>query len=300
MAQYMSRVDDGLSRLVSKNLKGTERTLTSSGKRWRPKIIITIAYYSGKRIDEDVINSAIAVELIHLASLVHDDIIDGAKLRHGEPTINAKEGTDYAILAGDDMIAKGCLTASHVNNQAGILLAETVSYLCDGQAIELNSRYDVSRTKESLLQSIKGKTASLFVATCKLGGLVAELNEKETKALSEFAENFGIAYQLVDDVNDFAEIGKVPSKSVGNDIAEGNYTLPIILSLKGPNGPMLKKLLKSRTAVTPEIRQILTKDKSLVRTIDKAEEYKQNALRSLEKLNNRELATILKKFVHQF
>lgn len=300
LPDYLNLVDNGLKKLVPENIGGLERILTASGKRYRPSLVIAIAFYCGNKIDGDVIDAATAVELIHLASLVHDDIMDGGTVRHGVPTISSKEGVDMAIIAGDYLLAKGCALAAGISAEAAQVLAETITDLCEGQAIELNDRFNLNRTAESLISCAKGKTSSLFTASCVLGGLVAGLKAKQIKILSDFAENLGIAYQLKDDVRDFVESPEVSNKSVGNDISEGNYTLPVIMSLQGPNKAALKKLLKDSNNSMSQVREILNGDGSISRTIQVAEKHKQKALLTLKNLDDKQLTKALNSFANSF
>lgn len=300
LPELLSGVDHRIKDLAPKNIDGLDRLLQTSGKRLRPRLVIAVAYHSGKKIDKKVIDAAAAIELVHLASLIHDDIMDKAHLRWGVPTIHKKEGVDSAILAGDYLLAKGCALASGVSAEAGKLLAETIADLCEGQAQELASRFDTERSIESLLYAVKGKTSSMFIAACVLGGLVAELNSRDIKALSAFAENFGIYFQYMDDVSDFAVSAEKTGKSMGNDMHEGNYTLPVILSLHGPHKRELKQILKSKEPAAARVVEILKKDKSLERALEAAEEYKQKAILELERLRSAELAEALKSFACQY
>ena len=300
LPKLLDLVDKKLKGLVPEDIGGLKRMLYANGKRLRPGLVIAIAHHSNKKIDDKVINAAAAVELVHLASLVHDDIIDGGTLRWGKATINSKEGLDSAILAGDYLFAKGCALASKVSAKAGEAMSETITELCVGQAIELNDQSNTNRREESLLSAIKGKTSSMFIASCKLGGLASELDDSQIKLLCEFAENFGITYQYLDDIKDFMETPGTTGKSVGNDIREGNYTLPVILSLQGPNKDSLKKLLISSEASDEQVLDILKKDNSILRTKEQAEKYKQKALQALNKLDNTDLAQELKSFANYF
>ena len=297
---YLDSVDEKIRQQASAHIGGVRRLLEASGKRWRPSLVIAVVCHSGKKIDEDAINAAAAVELIHLSSLVHDDIMDGGTFRHGIPTINAEEGEDSAILAGDYLLAKGCSLAASVSGEAGRVLSETVADLCDGQAKELSDQFNVKRTTESLLGAIRGKTSSMFIVSLTLGGLVSGLNARQLKALSDFGLNYGIAYQYADDVKDFAESFESTGKSVGNDVLEGNYTFPVILSLKGPNGLALKKLLGSKEVSAQKVYEILKQDGSLELALKEAEGYKQKAIASLASLDNAELAKALEQSANYF
>lgn len=295
--ELIARVDGIIKDSASKHIGGLERILSVNGKRYRPSIILAIVFHKNKTIDDSVLKAAAAIELIHLATLVHDDIMDEGLIRHGLPTINSSEGPDQALLAGDYLIARGLLLASQVRADVAETLAETVAWLCDGQAIEINDNFNLGRTEASLLQAIRGKTSSLFIVAAKIGGMLAGLSAKQISSLSSFADNFGIAYQYIDDVNDFEATGK-SSKSLGNDVREGNYTLPIILSLKGSNSEMLKNILGDNP-VSEDVVKILQADNSIAKTKEKAKDYMQTALSELENLQNPDIARSLANFVNK-
>jgi geranylgeranyl pyrophosphate synthase len=297
LPQYLALVDKKLKEQAPKYINGVERMLDASGKRLRPSLVIAIAHYSGRQINNQVISAAASIELVHIASLIHDDIMDKGMLRWGEPTINAKEGLDSALLAGDYLLARGCVLATNISDKAGMLMSETIADLCEGQAKELADQFNLERTTSSLLTAINGKTSSMFIAACVLGGIVSDLDKPQLRILTDFAKNFGVAFQFMDDVKDFTSSTQTSGKSVGNDIREGNYTLPVILSLHGLNGLQLKKLLKDSRSSSSEISQILKTDKSIELTLKQAEAYKQKALLNLKELENQELADALSSFV---
>ncbi|MDB5183039.1 MAG: putative polyprenyl diphosphate synthase [Candidatus Saccharibacteria bacterium] len=289
LAAYLEQVDQKLKSVGTKDIPGLDRMLVARGKRLRPSLVIAIAEYCGVKIDEKVITAAAAVELVHLASLVHDDIIDNGTLRWGVPTINTMEGATAALLAGDYLLAKGCALAASCGAQAGVVMAETIASLCEGQAKEIADQFNIARTVESLNAAIKGKTCSMFVAACTLGGLAAMLDSEDTNTLSEFAEYFGLAFQYMDDISDFTNSRETTGKSATSDIQTGNYTLPVILSLQRPNKAKLNKLLKTPNTPTQDILNILIQDRSINKAQREAQFYLNNAVKSLSKLKNNDL-----------
>lgn len=299
LPRYLDKVDERTKQLTPEAIGGVARLLQAHGKRLRPSLVIAVAYHSGRQIDAQVIDVAAAVELVHISSLVHDDIMDDGLLRWGVPTIHTKEGTDTAILAGDYLLAKACALAAGVSGQAATVVAEAIAELCEGQARELSDQYNSDRTVDSLLLAIKGKTAALFAASCVLGAGLADLSQADIESLDGYAESFGIAFQYMDDVADFTQSSLAAGKSVGNDIREGNYTLPVILSLQSTDGQRLKGLLKQDDASTA-ILEILQRDGTIDRTRQEAEAYKQRARLSLDKLTNGALAEALKASLDYF
>jgi heptaprenyl diphosphate synthase len=297
LPRNLQLVDKKLKSIVPKYLDGIERLLQASGKKLRPSLVFTIVNYTNKEVDEAVINAAASIELIHIASLVHDDIIDNGTLRWGLPTINAQEGNDAALIAGDYLFAKGCALAASISAESGFIAAETITELCLGQAIELKDQFNINRDIEALDMAIKGKTSALFIAACRLGGMVSGLDSMQIKVLVEFAEYFGIAFQYMDDVKNFTESALTTGKSASSDVAAGNYTLPVILSLCGPHKTALKKLLQSSNVSAEEVMKVLSKDDSINKTFKEAQRYKKKALLSLTKLKNQELKSGLEEFI---
>lgn len=257
--------------------------LKTSGKRLRPSLTLALANNKDKVADGVVINAAAAVEFLHLASLVHDDILDNADVRWHRPTINTKD-SGQALLLGDFLVAKAMELASKANNECAHVLATTFADMSIAQNQELTDLYKKNRSKNSYLKVTAGKTASLFSAACQIGGLCAGLSAREIKALAGFGEAFGMAYQLIDDVLDFVSSEKLLGKPVGRDAAAGNYTLPLLISMNGTAGANLNRVLKSKTA--SELTDLLRDDGSIDKTISEARKYASLAERQLRALKD--------------
>jgi heptaprenyl diphosphate synthase len=267
--------------------KPISRIFKSRGKRLRPSLIIAIAAANGKRIDETVIAGCVAIELVHIASLVHDDIIDDAASRRNIPTINSTEGLASAIVAGDYLLACAFQEAAKINTEASKVIASAFAAICDGQARELSDDHNMARTRASYKQAIHGKTASLFAATCRIGGLCAGLNQAQIAALAHYGENFGMAFQLIDDVLDFVSAPELSGKPVGNDIKEGVYTLPLILALAGPHGKKVRQLLKNNSDISRlSLVDMLVQHDLINETISGAQGYNGLAVDALQGLGS--------------
>jgi heptaprenyl diphosphate synthase len=192
------------------------------------------------------------VELVHLGSLYHDDVIDEAGSRRGVESVNARCGNLMAIVAGDFLLARASSIAAALGTEVAGLLAATIARLCEGEVRELQTVFQVGRSEEAYFASIAGKTASLLSASCRIGGLVADLPSSQVEALTEFGEAFGTVFQIVDDVKDLvlseAELGK----PAGHDLIEGVYTLPVLRALAADEvGDELRALL-GRPVERPE------------------------------------------------
>lgn len=293
MADHLAHVDRKLQEVTPRAIGGVERMLRAGGKKLRPRLLIAVAHHSGRLVDDDVITLATAVELVHVASLVHDDIMDGGTLRHGVSTINASEGADVAVLAGDYLLAKGCALAASIGSEAGGLLAETIVQLCEGQAAELADRFNTERTIESWEAAVRGKTSSLFAAAVRLGGMIGGLSPASIAALTRFADSFGLAYQCIDDIADFVSEHALDNKSASDDVSEGTYTLPVIFALQGPHRGVLKKHLGEQDVSVSRIVHLLEESASIDRARRQAERYNEEAMMALKETGNSKLAQAL-------
>lgn len=215
--------------------------ILARGKRLRPLLVLAAAY-SGSPERDRAIRSGIVVELLHLASLIHDDVMDEAPRRHGLTSANARMGNVRAVLAGDYLLSRALTTACELGAAEGTLAAATFTSLCDGQARESAALFDPGRTASAYYAAIEGKTAALFAASCRLGAMAGGLEEAATDALTEYGRQAGLAFQLVDDLLDLTSTSGAMGKPAGHDIAEGVYTLPVLYALA--ERPSLADLLR--------------------------------------------------------
>jgi heptaprenyl diphosphate synthase len=235
----------------------------AGGKRIRPTLTLGAAYASttGTRpAPEDAVTGAVAVELVHLGSLYHDDVIDEAETRRGVPSVNARWSNIVAILSGDYLLARASSLAASLGAEVAALLADTIGELCRGQVLELQHLFDVDRSEELYFSAIGGKTAALFSTACRIGGMVAEVEGPTLDALTEFGHHLGVCFQIVDDVLDVTGSDASLGKPAGNDLMEGVYTLPVILALD--RTPALRDLLgrKLDDEQVDEARRLATSD----------------------------------------
>ena len=238
----------GLS-LVQDDLAGVERALAEtaqpdhpllgpmlstilpgSGKRLRPSLALLVGRL-GEFRPEPMLHMATGVELLHTASLVHDDVVDESELRRGARTLFTRVGNALAVLVGDYLFAQSAARCVATNNVRVIgLFAQTLASMCQGQ-IEEASRGNnphLTVTKEAYVQTIWGKTASLFVLACEGSAVLAGLPEPQIQALRTYGDRLGLAFQIVDDALDFVGDESVLGKRVGSDLRQGTITLPVI------------------------------------------------------------------------
>ena len=250
MADDLSRVEDELmASVAAENPFLTEiaqHLIAAGGKRVRPGFTIAAAataLTADAPASAEAVTGGVAVELVHLGSLYHDDVMDEAQVRRTVDSVNARWGNLKAILAGDFLLARASELAAGLGVEVAGLLAATIGRLCEGQLLELQHAFDVDRTEDVYLRSIGGKTASLLGSACRIGGIVADLPREHTEALTTFGWSYGMAFQVVDDVLDIVATTDQLGKPAGHDLEEGVYTLPVIRTLAGPRGAELRPLL---------------------------------------------------------
>jgi geranylgeranyl pyrophosphate synthase len=222
----VSQIDSAqLSQLLDHSLEG-------SGKRIRPALTLL----SGKFYDYDMdhlLPMAAAVEIMHTATLVHDDAIDKSLVRRGRPTVNKLWGEDKAVLLGDYLFAEaGALTASTGNLRVIKLFANTLKTISSGELNQAFNAFNLRQTREQYFQRVAKKTASLFCMATESGSALSQAPEESIQALIEYGHNFGIAFQIVDDILDFIGTEEELGKPTGSDLAQGTLTLPVILLLE--------------------------------------------------------------------
>ena len=206
--------------------------IDSGGKRIRP--IMTLL--SARVFAEDVrraIPVGVAAELIHMATLVHDDVIDEAATRRGRPTVNRRWGNHSAVLAGDCLLAKALvLLVDHSTPEIVRIMSDMILRMCDGEIQQKASLGRLDQTEEDYFRRIEKKTALFFAACCQSGALLHGATPAQARALAEYGRNIGMAFQVVDDLLDVSGEASVVGKPVGNDLMAGVLTLPVIYLLR--------------------------------------------------------------------
>ncbi|MGE0877831.1 MAG: polyprenyl synthetase family protein [Acidimicrobiia bacterium] len=205
--------------------------IVAGGKRLRPLVCAVSAAAGGAEVTDDVIMGGVSVELVHLGSLYHDDVIDEAETRRTVPSVNARWGNLKAVLAGDFLLARASEIAASLGTEVAGLLAHTIARLCEGEVGQLRTLYSASRSIDQYFGAIDGKTASLFSAAARIGGIVAGLDRSVIEDVTRYGSAFGITFQLVDDILDLTATEAELGKPVGHDLVEGVYTLPVINTL---------------------------------------------------------------------
>jgi heptaprenyl diphosphate synthase len=247
IAARLDRVEEELEKAVAADsdlLSATARyLLQAGGKRFRPMLVLLAGYF-GDPADPRLIPGSVAIELSHLATLYHDDVIDESADRRGVPSANARWDNTVAILTGDYLFALASEMSADLGPDVCRLLARTITVLCDGQIREVDAAGSVEQDEDGYLEVIRRKTGSLIATSCRLGGVLSDAAPEHVETLGAFGESLGLAFQLSDDIMDITstqlELGKEP----GTDMKEGVYTLPVLHALhRGPDRQELRHLL---------------------------------------------------------
>jgi len=243
----LDQVEEALEKAVradSDLLAETSRyLLAAGGKRFRPMLVLLSGYF-GDPADPRLIPGSVAIELVHLATLYHDDVIDESDSRRGIASVNARWSNTVAILTGDYLFARASEISTELGTEVCRILARTIAVLCDGQIREVEASGRVEQTEEAYMEVIRRKTGALIATSCRLGGLLSDAPPEHVETLEAFGEALGLAFQLSDDIMDVTasqlELGKEP----GVDMREGVYTLPVLHALRhGERREELARLL---------------------------------------------------------
>jgi len=269
--------------------------MDSGGKRLRPALVLLsekAACGSGQSTcdRQELIEIAAAMELIHIASLIHDDVLDEASVRHNRPTINSRYGEDVSIVLGDYVYSKAFqLIGERGGAEVFSCVSEAIGAMCEGELIHVCQRRNLELSEHNYLLIAEKKTASLFAACCRAGAIIGNHLESVQTALKEFGLNFGVAFQIVDDCRDVigeaSELGKQP----GQDMLVGDVTLPL-LALSGSVGQAEREEIKSMLGSAEDrdslerLKKMLIESDALSKTQDIVASYTKIAKERLDTL----------------
>ncbi|MFQ6070876.1 MAG: polyprenyl synthetase family protein [Candidatus Aminicenantales bacterium] len=264
-----------------------EYLFQKKGKRIRPALLILCSRLFDYKGEEHIALSAV-VEIIHTASLIHDDIVDKSTMRRGRQTIHAKWGPNVTVLLGDYLYIKSIeLALKSSYSQVIELLAETSARMIEGEIYEYYMSGNLETSEEDYLQIINKKTASLFSASCQLGGIVGNATELEKQSLADYGTKLGMSFQVIDDLLDYTGEEKTLGKPVLSDLKEGRITLPLIYTLRkdgSTNQKRIKRILESKNLEKEsqeEIIDIISSNGALDYTFEKAKEFSEDSKKSI-------------------
>ena len=257
--------------------KMTDYHIETGGKRLRALLTLGAAKLCGYSKGSRDINLAACVELIHSATLMHDDVIDEGIVRRGKATLNKVWDNQSSVLIGDYLLSR-CfeMMVEDGNLEVLQLLSSTSSKIAQGEVLQLQHKGEVDMLEETYLKIISAKTAELFAAATKVGAILSNVNVKEKKALEFYGRNLGLTFQIADDTLDYNSELKLFGKKIGQDFFEGKITLPIILLFQKLN-PLEKKLLKEIFNKELRIEEDFYKIISLIKKYKVIEECYQKA-----------------------
>jgi heptaprenyl diphosphate synthase len=257
--------------------------IKAGGKRLRPALVM-LTSRAGRSGLASTDAAAAAIELVHLATLYHDDVIDETDVRRGVPTAHSKWGVEVAVLAGDYLFACGSALGAEAGGEVPGILARAIAEVCEGQIVETAALGDPRRSVDDHLGTIGKKTGALFRAACELGAATSGANAEERAALVEYGEQLGLAFQLVDDLLDLVGDPRVTGKEPGTDLKEGVYTMAVLLACA--KKPDLIDLLASGERHLEVILPILRTSGALDEAMAEAERRGAAAVAALSSLDD--------------
>ncbi len=254
--------------------------ISSGGKRLRPVLTIACAQMCGYDSGDKHIPLAAAVEFMHTATLLHDDVVDESDMRRGKTTARILWGNEASVLVGDYLLGQAFKMQVEVGIMDALsILANAAAIIAEGEVMQLAAANNMETTEDEYLAIIHSKTAALFAAAAELGAVVAGKTERERAALRSYGNNLGLAFQLVDDALDYSGSKELLGKNVGDDFREGKITLPIVLSYRRGNRD--ERRFWKRTLQDGDVRdgdlekaaELMKKHDALEDTIKRARHY---------------------------
>ncbi|MGZ4206056.1 MAG: polyprenyl synthetase family protein, partial [Actinomycetota bacterium] len=257
--------------------------IDAGGKRFRPMLTL-LAGHAGDPTDPRLVACGAAIELTHLATLYHDDVIDETNVRRGVPTVNVRYGNSVAVLTGDFLFARASGLAADLGPYVSRRLADTIAELCEGQIMETESAGSLDVTSEHYLEVIRRKTASLIATSCHLGAWLAGAAPEVVSAVTTYGVALGMAFQLSDDILDVTGEQQESGKTPGTDLREGVLTLPALETLTGraQGADDLRRALEAKDA--DRALELLRSNGSVEIARAAVAEWQGRALASLEPL----------------
>jgi octaprenyl-diphosphate synthase len=260
--------------------------INSGGKRLRPALALLAGGATGK-ITSGHVDVAVILELIHVATLVHDDIMDGAETRREQPTVNAKWGNSLSVLLGDCLFAHALrLSTNFSNNEICRIVSEASAEVCSGEIIQTQRRFDLNLSLADYFKIIEMKTAALFAAACELGAFISEASPEIISSLKTFGSRLGTAYQVYDDILDIAGDEDAVGKTLGTDFQKGKLTLPVLLLLQNNDDSLRERarelLLHENLSGRDELTGLLKSSGAMRSAIDTAKRMVSEARTALD------------------
>jgi len=275
----------------------------AGGKRLRPMLVLLTARACGVKSDQHI-NMAAVIEFIHTATLLHDDVVDMSTLRRGRPTVNAQWNNPSSVLVGDFIYSRAFQVLVKIGDMRIMeIMADTTNKIAEGEVLQLISKSNPNSTEELNMQVIQNKTAILFEAAAKSGAMLSGADQKSVSAMAEFGLQLGLAFQLIDDALDYIGDADELGKNVGDDLAEGKSTLPLIYTMahgSSADRDLIQQSLRAESLTPQQLQEVIALVKNsgaLEYTQELASTKTTAAVKALEALPNSEYKTALKDLV---
>lgn len=265
--------------------KLSEHIIHSGGKRLRPLVVLIGAAAFGYQGDADVELAAV-IELIHTATLLHDDVVDGSELRRGKPTANVLWGNQASVLVGDFLYSRAFRMMVNVNNMRVMeVLANATNTIAAGEVLQLSHIKNPDTTQDRYMQVIRYKTGALFEAASQLGSILCQRPNSDVQLMAKYGMHLGTAFQLLDDVLDYSASTQQIGKNMGDDLAEGKPTLPLIYAMKNGTAAQVELLRSAIMQGTcdniADVLEIIESTKAIAYTYQIAQEEAEKAIEML-------------------
>ena len=265
----------------------SEHIIKSGGKRLRPIILMLLSKMTSTNDSPHMIKAAVILEFIHAATLLHDDVVDMSEIRHSQDTANTIWGNKGAVLVGDFLYSRAFEMIVEIDNpKIYQILAHTTNTIAQGEVMQLMNIENVDISEESYMEIIYRKTAILFEASAKIGGVLSNINDSSVEDLGAYGKNFGIAYQLRNDYLDYFGDSLLTGKNIAEDLVEGKVTLPLIHSLRVSDDKerdvIVEKIHNPKSDNLSEINTVLKKNESDKYLEDLIDEFSNIAIECLD------------------
>ena len=265
----------------------SEHIIKSGGKRLRPIILMLLSKMTSTDDSPYMIKAAVILEFIHAATLLHDDVVDMSEIRHSQDTANTIWGNKGAVLVGDFLYSRAFEMIVEIDNpKIYQILAHTTNTIAQGEVMQLMNIENVDISEESYMEIIYRKTAILFEASAKIGGVLSNINDSSVEDLGAYGKNFGIAYQLRNDYLDYFGDSSLTGKNIAEDLVEGKVTLPLIHSLRVSDDKerdvIVEKIHNPKSDNLSEINTVLKKNESDKYLEDLIDEFSNIAIECLD------------------
>jgi octaprenyl-diphosphate synthase len=265
-----------------------EHLVEGGGKRFRPLLILLVASCSGKSNTRDIFRLAVAVEFLHTATLLHDDVVDQSDLRRGNRVAYRIWGAEPSVLSGDFLFSRAFNLLVEIGH-IGVLeaISGATTEMARGEVLQLLRSYSTATTREEYLEVIRGKTASIITASCKAAAYLAGFDDASVGCLKDYGHSLGMSFQIVDDVLDYTSEKGVLGKTIGKDFLEGKVTLPLILLMEELDTGDRQNVSEIFLKDSPEhgdfetVRDLMEKHGALTKAMEIAAQYRDKALESL-------------------